>query len=102
MFLRDNWSNEPPTTGSLDQSPRIALPLPAPAAPLSVDTALSRAVVLVAAGDAAGGAHIVVDALASAPAGNAGWLIPIEPLLGVQGNCAGWAPVLIVLRSRAA
>ena len=39
---------------------------------------------------------------AAAPAGNAGWLIPIEPLLGVHLRADAWAPVLARLRTRAA
>jgi len=44
----------------------------------------------------------VEQALAEAPAGNAGWLIPIEPLLGVHLHADAWAPVLARLRTRAA
>ena len=63
---------------------------------------MARAVALVAAGDADGAAQVVEAALSSAPAGNAGWLVPIEPLLKVQSSRAAWAPVLGVLRVRAA
>jgi DNA-binding winged helix-turn-helix (wHTH) protein len=41
-------------------------------------------------------------ALSSAPPGNAGWLLPIEPLLNVSANPEAWAPALARLRTRAA
>ena len=69
---------------------------------LSVDAAMTRAVTLVAAGDTAGAAQLVGALLASAPPGNAGWQVPIEPLLNVQQARAVWASVLGVLRMRAA
>ena len=76
-------------------------PLPAatPAA-ASVDTAIARAVAPFA--DIPAAVRLVADALAAAPPGNAGWLIPIEPLLGVRRDHATWAPVLAALRTRAA
>jgi hypothetical protein len=39
--------------------------------------------------------------LSAAPAGNAGWLIPVEPLLNVSANPDEWRSVLARLRSRA-
>lgn len=63
-----------------------------------VDAAMARAVALV---DAGGAAQLVEAALRSQPAGNAGWLVPIEPLLGVEQTRAAWAVVLRVLRMRA-
>jgi hypothetical protein len=86
----------------MDQPPRIETPPPALAATLSVDAAVARAISLVAADDAAGAAQLVGDALAQATSGNAGWLIPIEPLLAVQRDHTAWMPVLAALRSRAA
>jgi DNA-binding winged helix-turn-helix (wHTH) protein/Flp pilus assembly protein TadD len=50
-------------------------------------------------------AHAVAmldGALAAAPAGNAGWLLPVEPLLNVSANPGIWAPALSRLRTRAA
>ncbi len=41
-------------------------------------------------------------ALAASAAGDAGWLIPLEPLLGVHQSPDAWAPVLARLRTRAA
>jgi hypothetical protein len=67
----------------------------------SFDAAEARAVALAAAGDATGAARVIAAALRSAPPGNAGWLVPIEPLLGVSQARAAWAPVLAALRTRA-
>ena len=69
---------------------------------LSVDGAIGRAVGLVLAGKHGEAAALVDQALAAAPAGNAGWLLPVEPLLHVSAHSATWAPVLARLRSRAA
>jgi DNA-binding winged helix-turn-helix (wHTH) protein len=47
-------------------------------------------------------AEMLDRALAAAPPGNAGWLLPVEPLLNVSANSQAWAPVLARLRARAA
>ena len=47
-------------------------------------------------------ARIVDEALAGATAGNAGWLLPIEPLLQVTAHPDIWARALARLRNRAA
>jgi hypothetical protein len=54
-----------------------------------------------AAGDAARAVQIVDKALAAAPPGNAGWLLPVEPMLNISRNPDAWAPVLSRLRARA-
>jgi tetratricopeptide (TPR) repeat protein len=74
-------------------------------APPSLEAAMARAAATVLiAGDAAlaGSVQAVDQMLGAAPAGNAGWLIPIEPLLGVPLRADAWAPVLARLRTRAA
>jgi tetratricopeptide (TPR) repeat protein len=74
-------------------------------APVPVEAVIARAAVAVlVAGDAglANAVTSVEQALAAAPAGNAGWLIPIEPLLGVHLRADAWAGVLARLRTRAA
>ena len=68
---------------------------------LSVDSALVRAAQLVVAGAHADAARLVDDALAQAPDGNAGWLLPIEPLLHVSTHPDLWARALARLRNRA-
>jgi DNA-binding winged helix-turn-helix (wHTH) protein/cytochrome c-type biogenesis protein CcmH/NrfG len=78
-----------------DDAPRIDVE------PVSVDLALAHAASRVALGDASGAAMIVTAALEAAPAGNAGWLVPVEPLLNVQHDRTPWMPALAVLRGRA-
>jgi len=76
----------------------VDVPLRKHAAP--VDAAIARAVALTVAGDRAQAGPVVDAALASAPAGNGGWILPVEPLL--QAGGPEWAPVFARLRSRAA
>jgi DNA-binding winged helix-turn-helix (wHTH) protein len=68
----------------------------------SVDAALLHAAECVLSGRDAEAARITEHALADAPAGNAGWLIPVEPLLNVTANLNVWNGVLSRLRIRAA
>jgi DNA-binding winged helix-turn-helix (wHTH) protein len=68
----------------------------------SVDTALAAAVMLVLADKHEDAARIVDGGLAMAPPGNAGWLLPLEPLLHVTSHPNIWAPALARLRTRAA
>jgi DNA-binding winged helix-turn-helix (wHTH) protein/Flp pilus assembly protein TadD len=67
----------------------------------SMDVAVARAALRVAADDVSGAVAIVSAALAAAPPGNAGWLLPIEPLLDVGRAHDAWAPVLAALSARA-
>jgi DNA-binding winged helix-turn-helix (wHTH) protein len=53
-------------------------------------------------GQTAFAARILDAALNEAPAGNAGWLVPVEPLLNVSANPDEWSSVLARLRARAA
>jgi DNA-binding winged helix-turn-helix (wHTH) protein len=66
-----------------------------------VETQFLAAMALNAAGDAARAVQIVDKALAAAPPGNAGWLLPVEPMLNISRNPDAWAPVLSRLRARA-
>jgi hypothetical protein len=68
----------------------------------SFETQFLSVVALNAAGNAALAAQVVDRALAAAPPGNAGWLLPVEPLLNVSSNPEVWASVLSRLRARAA
>jgi DNA-binding winged helix-turn-helix (wHTH) protein len=79
-------------------APGTAPGVPSP----SFDAAVGQAIVLVGAGDPASAARRVGQALAAAPPGNAGWLLPVEPLLNVAAAPDVWAPVLARLRTRAA
>ena len=47
-------------------------------------------------------ASTIERALAEAPAGNAGWLLPVEPMLAIASCPGPWLGVLARLRSRAA
>lgn len=69
---------------------------------LSVDAAVVRAAQFVVAGDHPGAARLVDEALAGASPGNAGWLLPIEPLLNVATRPEIWARALAQVRNRAA
>jgi len=76
-------------------------PAPAVAAP-SIESAIGHAVALVARGDVANAARLVDQAMAAASPGNAGWIVPVEPLLNVAAAPEVWASVLARLRTRAA
>ena len=67
----------------------------------SIDAAVFQAAQLVAAGAHAAAAGLVAEALAGAAPGNAGWLLPIEPLLHVTARPEIWARALAHLRNRA-
>jgi DNA-binding winged helix-turn-helix (wHTH) protein len=74
-------------------------------APASLEATIARAAATIyLAGESAlpNCVRAVDEALSAAPPGDAGWLIPIEPLLGVQRHPDAWAPVLARLRTRAA
>ena len=75
---------------------------PPPVSAPSFDAAVGHAIGLVAAGDHASAARLVDQAMAAAPAGNAGWLLPLEPMLNVSAALDIWAAPLARLRSRAA
>ncbi len=66
--------------------------------PETMDIALARAALLVDQNDTPGAVALVATALDAAPPGNAGWLIPIEPLLGVPRAHDAWRSVLSRLR----
>ena len=79
-----------------------ALPTPSPEGVPSIESAVVRAAHLAVAGSHADAAHLVEEALALAPPSNAGWLLPIEPLLHVGAHLDVWAGALAHLRNRAA
>jgi len=68
----------------------------------SVDGAVVQAAQLVIGGASTEAARVVDEALALAAPGNAGWLLPIEPLLNVAAHPDIWARALAHLRNRAA
>lgn len=67
-----------------------------------VDAAVARAVGDVFDGRTRDAAARVRAALDAAPAGSAGWTIPVEPLLRVNEHRHEWGPVLALLALRAA
>lgn len=69
---------------------------------ISVDAAICGAAQMVLAGKPVDAARLIDDTLAAAPSGNAGWLLPIEPLLQVSAAPDIWAPALARLRTRSA
>jgi tetratricopeptide (TPR) repeat protein len=68
----------------------------------SVDAAIARAIDATLHGDHHRAAEITAEALAAAPPGSAGWVLPVEPLLDVAARPEIWAPTLARLRNRAA
>jgi len=68
----------------------------------SVEATIVEAMHEALAGRHASAASLVQTALQAAPAGSSGWMLPVEPFLDVTGNPDEWAPVLALLRSRAA
>lgn len=68
---------------------------------MGVDEAMARAAVLVHAGRTDEAADLCRRALAAAPPGNAGWLLPVDPLIGVRGDRAAWASTIDLLGRRA-
>lgn len=74
---------------------------PAASAP-TVDEAVCRAAALTLEGAIQPAAALVQAALDAAPPGQAGWMVPLDPLLYVQAHPTVWASVLARLRARAA
>jgi tetratricopeptide (TPR) repeat protein len=89
---------------------RAALGEASPATgPSGVDQAIAQAIYLtsgLASDDDRAESHVAASvverALAAASAGNAGWLLPVEPMLAIASCPAPWLGVLARLRSRAA
>jgi tetratricopeptide (TPR) repeat protein len=84
--------------------PEADLLAPVPGLPrfTTVEFAMARAASLVLSGAHAEAARLVETALATAPPGPAGWLLPIEPVLQVFSRQEIWAGALANLRHRAA
>jgi hypothetical protein len=91
-------------TGAEQSSPVASGMLPTRPADrvLSIEAAVVTAAQLVRAGAHADAARLVEEALAVAPPSNAGWLLPIEPLLHVGAHLDVWTRALAHLRNRAA
>jgi tetratricopeptide (TPR) repeat protein len=84
------------------RSPRTEPDLAAKSRDLSsFDASICDAAGLAVAGNHVEAATLVSDALAAAPPGSAGWILPIEPLLHVAARPDAWSRTLARLRSRA-
>ncbi len=66
----------------------------------SIEAVAARAAALALGGAPEAGATVLEEALASAPAGSAGWWLPVEPILRPGGQPV-WASTLARLRARA-
>jgi len=89
-------ANSQPNGGSKDPQPRTA----DPQLRTALDVAIARAVALTFAGRRDDAVRLVDAALAAAPPGNGGWVLPVEPILAPNGPA--WGALLARLRSRAA
>jgi DNA-binding winged helix-turn-helix (wHTH) protein len=69
---------------------------------VSVDRVMALAAERVVAGAHAQAARLMEEVLARAPAGQAGWRLPVEPLLHVTAHPDVWAAALSLVRNRAA
>lgn len=78
-----------------------AADLPDREARLHIDEAMARAAILVHVGRTDAAVELCHRALAASPPGNAGWLLPIDPLLRVSHDKTPWTRVLDLLRRRA-
>jgi tetratricopeptide (TPR) repeat protein len=67
----------------------------------SVDAAIAKAIVLTLLDRHPEAAAVITHALKQAPAGQAGWQLPVEPLLNVPAPSKAWANALALLRHRA-
>jgi DNA-binding winged helix-turn-helix (wHTH) protein len=68
---------------------------------LAVESAIARAARAIAAGGPEDAAMILSEALAAAPTGTAGWVIPVDPLLNISAHEPAFVHVLARLRTRA-
>jgi len=65
-----------------------------------IDEAIARALVIDTRGSTPTAVDLVTTALTTAPAGNAGWALPIDPFLSVQRESELWRPATAALRER--
>ena len=68
----------------------------------SVDAAMAAAAALVLDGKYDDAARLCGEALVLAEPGQAGWILPVEPLLNPLRHADAWARTLAILRDRAA
>jgi DNA-binding winged helix-turn-helix (wHTH) protein len=68
---------------------------------MPIDEAMCRAALLSITGQPAAAARLLEEALAAAPPGSAGWLLPVEPLIHASTKPEIWAGALNAVRNRA-
>ena len=67
-----------------------------------IDAAAAAVVPAVLRGDTASAAAVLDEAVAHAPPGPQGWLLPVDPVLRMSEDPQVWGGVLALLRARAA
>lgn len=65
-----------------------------------IDAAMARAVIMDMLGDSVAAAALVAGALRSAPGGNAGWTLAVDPFLYIQRHPETWRAATAELRAR--
>jgi DNA-binding winged helix-turn-helix (wHTH) protein len=73
-----------------------------PSRPPSIEMALAQAISVSRGSSHQEAARVVDEALVAAPAGSAGWLLPLEPMLMTRKHPDIWAAPLARVRNRAA
>jgi DNA-binding winged helix-turn-helix (wHTH) protein len=68
---------------------------------MTVEVAMAEAVTLLRQGATSEAVKAIDVALASAPPGNAAWLLPLDPLIRTDTEPDAWAPLLARVRARA-
>jgi DNA-binding winged helix-turn-helix (wHTH) protein/Tfp pilus assembly protein PilF len=81
----------------------LGRPIPslAPDDPRAADAGIARAIALVRGNRHVEAAQVYADTLASARAPNAGWILPVEPVLCPSARPDVWDPVLTSVQQRA-
>jgi len=90
--------------GHLFATAALGLDAPSPARrqnPNTIDLAVAQAIRLARTGKHCDAAQVCADALTQAPPGQAGWLLPAEPMLNPTARPDIWASALALLRTRA-
>ena len=72
-----------------------------PSSAAGIDAAVGHSIVLARANRHGEAARVYAEAIAQAPPGPAGWLLPVEPLLNPLAHGEMWAETLALVRLRA-
>jgi DNA-binding winged helix-turn-helix (wHTH) protein/Tfp pilus assembly protein PilF len=81
----------------------LMLPIPdlPPNDPRGIETAIARAIAFARAGRHHDAAQTYRDAISSSPYADAGWLLPVDPILQASKRPDIWGPLLAWMRERA-